>query len=201
MTVEKVAVLEDGTHFYIGLSSDTKPLATAAPPGSRFYELGTYDSYIAVDGAWSVAPPKVALTGGLVNGGFKVADVYQPARDIFLDWFFGADDTLETITVDTENEGNWIEISQWDPYLRQIVIVNGNAAPSFSYTVYLSRNGLDVDKYVAKASAASTAQFTAIDMSAPTLGHDLYVRLDINPDVGQTGDKLTFQAYAVGRGG
>lgn len=141
---------------------------------------------------------------GMLNSGVKVANVYDPARDIYLDFYFGADDALSAaLTAAAANNGLWLDQSYINPKTRSIVIVNGNAAPSFSYLVQFSRNGLSSttdDTYTAVASAASTTQITQV-LVPDTKGFDLYSRLVITPDAGQVGTQLTFKAYLIGRGG
>lgn len=51
MTVEKVAVLDKGTHLFTGLAADTKP-TEGIPPGSRFVEADTGKRYSFAGGIW-----------------------------------------------------------------------------------------------------------------------------------------------------
>lgn len=140
--------------------------------------------------------------GIAINGGIKVADVYAPARDIFIDWFFGADDTYETLTVNTSNAGLWVEISTLNPFLRGIVvIVESGSGLDYDWTLELSRNGLAADAYTVASGTAVATQITQISLQPGVVGHDLYARLSIRPEVGQTGTQLNFKAYCVGRGG
>lgn len=160
---------------------------------------GTY-TRITSGGAGHVTNPN-----GVVNGGWKVYEVSHPARDVFLDFFFGSDDTLSSALTANQwtspNVGLFVDMSVVDVNHRSVVIVNGNASPSYSYRVYFSRNGggSETDDIYLVASGTSTSQIKQINLPA-SLGYDAYVRLDLNPDIGQTGTQLTFKAYLIGRG-
>lgn len=149
----------------------------------------------------------VTNPNGVVNGGWKVHEVDHPARDVFLDFFFGSDDTLSSALTANQwtspNVGLFVDMSQLAANQRSIVIINGNASPSYSYRVYFSRNALGSatdDIYLVASGSAVTSQIKQVDLPA-ALGYDAYVRLDLNPDTGQSGTQLTFKAYLIGRGG
>lgn len=52
MAVQKIAVLEQGFHFYIGLSTDTKPDASTVPFGSKFWEHDNDEFYMSNGSSW-----------------------------------------------------------------------------------------------------------------------------------------------------
>jgi len=139
--------------------------------------------------------------GVAINGGMKVADVYAAARDIFVDWIFGADDTYQTLVAAAEAEGLWVEISTLNPNARQIVIcVEATSGIDYDYEVEFSRNAAGDDAYVVASDTTVTAQITPIILT-PALGYDLYCRVNITPAALQAGDELEYKAYVVGRGG
>lgn len=151
----------------------------------------------------AIVDPTTGLVITTLNGGMRVSDVYAPARDIYLDWFFGTDTTNDTLTANVEAAGNWLESSLHNPDARSIVIVNGNASPTYNYRVDQSRNGLSTtdDTYAIIASTGPiTAQITRVVLD-PAKGYDAFTRLYITPAVGQTGTQLNFKAYLIGRGG
>ncbi|MGE0289529.1 MAG: hypothetical protein AB7I42_26070 [Bradyrhizobium sp.] len=52
MAFSKISVSRDGLHYYVGLSTDVKPVATTVPPGSKFWESDTDDVYKCSGTAW-----------------------------------------------------------------------------------------------------------------------------------------------------
>lgn len=129
--------------------------------------------------------------------------LYTPARDIYLDYFFGSDATPSTITV-AATPGLWLDMGAINASMRQLVIQNGNAAPSYQYSIRASRNGLDADSYEIKAAGGIgevTAEFEALSLDGATYGYDQYIQIIITPAAGQTGTQLDFIAYLTGRGG
>ena len=129
--------------------------------------------------------------------------LYTPARDIYLDYFFGADDAYDTLTV-ASNAGLWLDIGVLNPQARQIVI-QCEGTPSYGFSVNMSRNGLDADDYEVKANGGAgevATQFHVIDSAAIyAYGYDQYIKILITPDAGQTGTQLNYIAYLTGRGG
>jgi len=129
--------------------------------------------------------------------------LYTPARDIFVDWFFGNEDTAETLTAGSANAGSWLDMSALNADMRSIVIQNSDATSlDYDYEIYFSRNGLDADQYLIASGTAITTEFEQIVLDA-TNGYDLYIKLVITPDAGQgtPSAELDYQAYLVGRGG
>lgn len=147
----------------------------------------------------------VDSTGALIgvnNGGIKVYSVSDPSRDVFNSWFFGSDTATEALTANTLANGLWLDQSLLHPSARSIVIINGNAAPDYAYTIEYSRNALGVagsDTYtVTSVAAGAKAQIVQVAFPA---GYDKFVRLTITPTTGQAGTQLNFKAYLAGRGG
>ncbi|GMQ79543.1 MAG: hypothetical protein BMS9Abin02_2141 [Anaerolineae bacterium] len=155
---------------------------------------------ISTDGVRHVTSPD----GTTLNGGLKVANVYHPARDIFQSWFFGSDGALDTtFAANTLKSSIWLDQSLINVDARSIIIINGNASPSFTYAVNFSRNGIGSttdDQYEKKTAATVTSQITVVPLVAAD-GYDQYVGLDITADAGQSGTQLQFKAYLIGRGG
>ena len=144
-----------------------------------------------------------AISGaGVQEGGQKVFEVNHPSTRNQQSWFFGSEDTLETLTVAVPTKGLWQDQSVLNPDCRSVVIINGNASPAFAYTVSFSRSGEGVttdDEYPV-ISSTSTSTITRVNVPA-TEGFDLYMTLTITPDVGQAGTELEFKSYLIGRGG
>lgn len=151
-----------------------------------------------------IADPSTRNGIGIQNGGLKVANVYEPARDVFITWLFGSDGATSALTAAAEGLSVFADQSLINVNQRQIVIVNGNAAPTYAYNIYFSRNGLGVatdDKYAAITSgSAARAQILQIPIPAAN-GYDEYLQLGITPAGGQAGTQLNFKAYLIGRGG
>lgn len=183
-------------------------------PGVSVGDRDTGDIYVRTTAGWLPirlagagvviqADPATGNVVQLLNGGLRTADVYAPAREIFIDWFFGADDALVTLTAANSYGNGFLDMSTINVNQRAIVIINGNAAPSFSYTVDFSRNAVASatdDTYPVITATASTSRFTRIILD-PTKGYDQFARLGITPDAGQIDTQLQFKAYLVGRGG
>lgn len=53
MAVERMKVDREGTQYFVGLSTDTKPTASAVPPGSKYWESDTSRVYVASAAGWS----------------------------------------------------------------------------------------------------------------------------------------------------
>lgn len=65
MAAAKIYVDHYGIDHWIGVSSDTKPIATTVPTGSTFYETDTLDVFrVSASGAWTRMPVGVTLLGG-----------------------------------------------------------------------------------------------------------------------------------------
>lgn len=78
MTVEIIKKSRNGLHFYSGLSSDQKPLATSVPSGSTFWEIDTGEVYRAASGLWHrFFEPSRPIVGarqpGVTNGADHVS--------------------------------------------------------------------------------------------------------------------------------
>ncbi len=157
----------------------------------------------------ALANPTTGTVLGIVNGGVSVADVYNPARDLFTTWIFGSDAAYSAaLTVGSANVSIiWPDISLINPDARQLVIVNGNGVSGcdYSYTVYMSRNGLGVttdDMYATSLTAGAGSKANILSIPIPaSVGFDHYVGLSITPTAGQASAQLTFKAYLIGRGG
>ncbi len=65
--VEKILIDKNGQHYYAGLSSDTKPLATSVPVGSTFWETDTDAVYKAISSGWTLSNFQVALGNALAG--------------------------------------------------------------------------------------------------------------------------------------
>ena len=158
-------------------------------------------------GARNVAlvDPSTGTALGVQNGGLPVRDVLPPARDYFLTWLFGSDAALETLTVNVDNDGTiTADMTLINPNARQLVIINGNATPDYSYSLLFSRNGLwstTDDLYIGvTATLGAKSQVQPVLLPA-SVGYDRFCRLRIKPTGGQAGTQLQFKAYLVGRGG
>lgn len=79
MTVQTIRIDEDGIHEYSGLSTDTKPLYSAVPPGSTFWETNTGNVYVASDAGWKVRRSSVSSTS-MPSGDEFTFNAVAPAR-------------------------------------------------------------------------------------------------------------------------
>lgn len=205
MTAQVIGTSITGHNIWGGTLSEMN--AAVKPALEQFQVIGG-NLYESNGSVWnqvkSGGTSLVTNPNGTMNGGWKVADMNNPARDRYQDFFFGADDALSAaLTAAAANNGLWVDQSYVNVNQRSIVIINGDAAPSFSYTVEFSRNGLGSstdDTYTVVALTAATSRITRVNLPA-SLGYEGFVRLVITPDAGQTGAKLTFKAYLAGRGG
>lgn len=185
-----------GKTGFTALSSDVLPLAA---PGSLAWITDQPGTIKQCDGiTWITAQS---------GGAALVRDVeskalYTPARDHFIDWFFGSDVALSAaLTAGSENNGLWIDMREINPNARSIVVQAGSGTSlNYNYSVYFSRSGLTADRYLVATATAVTTEFKQINIPA-SLGYDGYIQLSITPDALQTGANLTFRAYLVGRGG
>lgn len=148
----------------------------------------------------AIENPTTGVKIGIRNGGVKVSNEYEPARDLFLNWLFGSDGALQTLTVNTANNSLIQEVSLINPDARSIVIINGNASPDYAYDLQFSRDGVNNFYTVKTVAAGAKAQIVQEPFPA-SLGYDLFCRLVITPTVGQAGTQLQFKSYLVGRGG
>lgn len=142
------------------------------------------------------------VTGGVeLKSLATTLGLYTPARDYLIDWAHGSDSAYDTLTVNTYNAGVWLDMSEYNPNMRSIVIVNEDGTSiDFDYAINFARDNIGTDSYEVAAATAETATPLQINLPA-TLGYDKYVQCEIRPEVGQTGTELNFKAYLVGRGG
>lgn len=147
----------------------------------------------------------VNVVAELTNLG-NTLGLYTPARDYYLDYFWGTDDAFITteIAAGSETMGSILDMREINPNARSIVIQTSDAtAIDFTYTVYFSRSGIDADKYTTSLTAqhnTTGVDFVRVNVPA-SVGYDLYIHLGINPAAGQTAANRKFRAYLVGKGG
>jgi hypothetical protein len=180
-----------------------KTLAALGQEGKRRVEGSDGAAFTAV------VDPTTGLPLGISNGGLPVSNVNEPARDLFLGWFFGSDNVFYTFPLAaTKYSGLFQDFSLYNPGARQIVIINGNGATGcdFSGTVEFSRNGIGdatLDSYEVSSlaiAAGAKGAITVLPIPA-SAGYDNFIRLNLTATAGQTANQLKFRAYLTGRGG
>lgn len=129
--------------------------------------------------------------------------LYTPARDVFLDYFYGTDTALSAaLTAGSANNGLALDMREINPNARSIVIQAGTGtALDYDYEIFFSRNGLIADAYTTGLTGTAIAtEFLQVNLPASE-GYDQYVHLVITPDGAQSGAQLTFRGYLTGKGG
>lgn len=64
MSVQKIAVNDDGIEFYIALSTDTKPTASSVPAGSKLWVSDEDETYINTGSSWVKSQKSIKRLAG-----------------------------------------------------------------------------------------------------------------------------------------
>lgn len=99
MAVEKVKVSRDALPLYVGLSTDTKPTASAVPPGSKFYESDTGLTYFASAAGWTEL--LMAVVGGYPKSADHRLMRFDAVADMPADITSAANVAADRIELDT----------------------------------------------------------------------------------------------------
>lgn len=120
MSVQKVFVDDNGLHFYVGLASDTKPMASTVPPGSKFVETDTGLMYMASAAGW-FAPVSLVSTG-----------IAPAAVDVRRARFNAVADMPADVTSNANVAGDLVKFNTFSPDCRRVQLIWHGGVSSFN---------------------------------------------------------------------
>lgn len=166
--------------------------------------------YLRVPGARNDATDKTdnSVTLHFTNEAADVRivgdDSVPPSRKLYQHFFFGTDANFsDPLTAGSYNNGLWGEIREINSDHRSVVIqCEGTSSIDFDVKVFFSRAASSSHEYeiTSLASTANTTQWLQVNIPA-SVGYDYYMKVQIRPETGQTGNNLNFKCYLAGRGG